>query len=101
MMRKIVSDARKVEALYQQLWEVDAQDDGCAVEDYEDEFIISEALYVLSTYYEGGHINSDMLLGFDGVESRRIASREVGQLERFKLKYEGMARPTARSDGPI
>lgn len=60
-MRKIIEDAKKVRELYVQLWEVDSVDDNCDVEDYDDNFIIDEAKYVLSNYSEPGHICAEML----------------------------------------
>ena len=59
-MRSIVRDAAKVDELYVQLFEVDAVDERCEVEDFDDDFILSEAQDVLSRYYEIGHINQEM-----------------------------------------
>ena len=86
-MRSIVRDAAKVDERYVQLFEVDAVDERCEGEDFDDDFILSEAQDVLSRYYEIGHINQEMLSGQNGPEEKKIAKREVRQLQRFLAKY--------------
>ena len=87
IVRDIIRDINKVDALRQQVIEVNCQDDNCEPSDYTDVEIMDEALYVLSTYSERGHINSDMIWGLDGAESKRIAKREVRQLRGFIKKH--------------
>ena len=55
---------------------------------FSDDFIIEEARYVLSNYYEEGHVNNEMLSGEDGPEEKKRAQREVRQLKRFLKKYD-------------
>jgi|TARA_R110001606_G_scaffold151214_1_gene291633 hypothetical protein len=87
IVRDIIRDINKVDALRQQVIEVNCQDDNCEPSDYTDVEIMDEALYVLSTYSERGHINAEMLWGYDGAESKRIARRELRQLRGFVKKY--------------
>ncbi len=48
--------------------------------------MVAEADYILSTYYEHGHVNNDLLN--EGVETRKAWRRETGRLRRFIEAYE-------------
>ena len=87
MTRKIVRAIDKVDALRYQIMEINCVDDSCKPSDYADVEIVEEAKYILSTYRESGHINSDMLRGLDGVEALGIAGREYKQLVKFIKVY--------------
>ncbi len=62
-------------------------DDGKEIEDYTPQEIIAEARYVLSCFYEGGHLNNEWL-NSDNKDERRDALNEVKALKLFIKKYE-------------
>ena len=49
--------------------------------------MIAECDYVLSTYYEDGHVNGDMRYSHD-LEERKMWKSETGRLARFIKAYE-------------
>lgn len=51
--------------------------------------MVAECDYVLSTYYEGGHVNGDLRYG--DAEERAMWRRETGFLKRFIKTYEPFA----------
>ena len=57
-----------------------AADDRIKVEHMPDEQIISEAKYVLSLFYEGGTVQSEMLES-DDAEERKDARKQIRQLK--------------------
>jgi hypothetical protein len=57
-----------------------AADDRIKVEQMPDEQIISEAKYVLSLFYEGGTVQSEMLES-DDAEERKDARKQIRQLK--------------------
>jgi len=59
-MRALLKAAVKIRQLHQTLLNI-SEDDGKEIEDYTDSEIVNEAKYVLSTYFERGHINNDEL----------------------------------------
>ena len=48
---------------------------------------LCEANYILSCYYEYGHINNFMLIGENGKEEKATATKEVKQLRKFINKW--------------
>jgi hypothetical protein len=62
-------------------------DDGKEIEDYTPQEVIAEARYVLSCFYEGGHLNNEWL-NSDNKDERRDALNEVKALKAFIKKYE-------------
>lgn len=85
--RPIVADALKVEELAYSLVEVCSVDDNCEVDDYSDLDILSEAVYTLSKFQAGqGWIQYDDLTS-DDPETRKIAKRQLGQVQRFIKKW--------------
>jgi hypothetical protein len=62
-------------------------DDGKEIEDYTPQEVIAEARYVLSCFYEGGHLNNEWL-NSDNKDERRDALNEVKALKSFIKKYE-------------
>jgi hypothetical protein len=48
--------------------------------------MVAECDYVLSTYYEDGHMNHD--LKYEGKEEYKVWVRETGYLKRFIATYE-------------
>jgi len=63
-----------------------SHDDKREVESYSKEELVSEAEYVLSCYYEGGHMSHDELHSDDD-ETRKAAESQVRGLKRFIKKY--------------
>lgn len=49
--------------------------------------MVAECDYVLSTYYEDGHINGDMRYS-DNLEERKMWKNETGRLKRFIETFE-------------
>tara|TARA_Y100000004_G_C8845680_1_gene382432 strand:+ start:302 stop:565 length:264 start_codon:yes stop_codon:yes gene_type:complete len=63
------------------------EDDGKEREDYTPQEILDEAKWVLSNYYEGGHVLNYELIGEEGAEEQKNARREVAKLKRFIAKW--------------
>ena len=89
--RKIVQDAKKIEELMWQL-EVNADQEIMdelkprEIEEYPDEEILSEAQYVLSTYYDDSHHHGKNFLEL-AIEARKEARAEVRRLKKLLEKY--------------
>ena len=83
----LLRDAEKSHELKVSLENI-AQDDGVRVEDYTAEEVVAEAEYVLSLFYEGGTVSSEMLSGEHGQDEQRQAKKEVSALKRFIKKYK-------------
>lgn len=60
-------------------------DDDRAIESYTQAEVVHEAKYVLSCFYESGHINNDWLNGDDG--DSKEAEQQVIALRKFIKKY--------------
>lgn len=61
-----------------------SQDDKKKLEEYSDEEIMEEARYVLSTFFEGGHNNNDILIGEWGdKQDQKEAKKQVNALKRL------------------
>jgi hypothetical protein len=86
-MRKIVKAALAIPEM-QFAFECICADDKKQPEDYSDAEIVTEAEYRLSSYFEKGHHNNDMLLGDDGDESLETALQDVRMLKAFIKKYK-------------
>ena len=85
--RPIVADALKCEELAYSLVEVCSVDDNCEVDDYSDLDILSEAIYVRDKFMPGnGFIHYDDLTD-DDPETRKIAKRQLAQVQRFIKKW--------------
>jgi hypothetical protein len=65
-----------------------SQDDNKEIEDYTDSEIVNEAKYVLSTYFESGHINNDMFNGEYGAVAEREATQDIRKMKVLIAKYE-------------
>jgi len=92
MSRAIIKAAMAIDELASTLNNI-SEDDHKAIEDYTDAEIVHEAKYVLSCFYEGGHMNNDALIGemeHDGCNAA-WARREVKKLRTFIRKYEKAA----------
>jgi hypothetical protein len=86
-MRAIVKTAFKIRELHQSLLNI-SQDDNKEIEDYTDSEIVNEAKYVLSTYFENGHINNDMFNGEYGAVAEREATQDIRKMKVLIAKYE-------------
>lgn len=88
-MRLILKEIKKSDELMYSLENI-SHDDKCSIEDYTDKQLVAEAKYVLSCFYEGGHINNDALIGEneDDVCNRAWALREVRALKRIIKRFD-------------
>jgi len=64
-------------------------DDNKEIKDYTLQEVLLEAKYVLSCFYEGGHMNNEWL-NSDDIKERKEAIREVKALQSFINKYSGI-----------
>ena len=87
MKNNFLKDAFKSYELHYSLDNI-STDDGKEIEDYTPQEILSEAYYVLSCFYEGGHSNNEWL-NSDNKDERRDAQQEVRALKSFIKKYQG------------
>lgn len=62
-------------------------DDNKAISDYTLQEVLAEARYVLSCFFESGHVNNEWL-NSDDKEERMDARKEVKTLKLFIKKYE-------------
>ena len=87
MKNNFLKDAFKSYELHYSLDNI-STDDGKEIADYTPQEILSEAYYVLSCFYEGGHSNNEWL-NSDNKDERRDAQQEVRALKSFIKKYQG------------
>ena len=87
IIMSFLNDAFKSYELHDSLDRI-STDDGKAVEDYTMQQVLSEAYYVLSCFYEDGHVNND-LLNSDIKDERQQALKEIKVLKSFIKKYQG------------
>ncbi|EQB4340406.1 hypothetical protein ACYJ2U_001700 [Clostridium botulinum] len=81
-----IKDALRIHELYIQM-ESNCTDDGKNFNDYTLNEYLKEANYVLSCFYEGGHINNEDLNSND--DNIRIeAEKQIKQLEKYIKKYK-------------
>lgn len=62
-------------------------DDNKAISDYTLKEVLAECRYVLSCFYESGHVNYDWL-NSDDKNQKREALKEIKALKSFIKKYE-------------
>ena len=87
MTRQIIKEALKIDELSYNLGNI-AIDDKREVEDIPDDEVVAEAVYVLSLFFEPGHINNTALVGEpDGDYDRKWALSEIRKLRAFLKKY--------------
>jgi len=86
-MRAITKAALNIDELSTTLENISLDDDK-EIEDYTDAEIVHEAEYVLSTFYEGGHINGDALSGDNGAYEQKWARGEVRKLKALIKKFK-------------
>ena len=84
-LSKFYSEALAIPELAESLHNISC-DDGIKITDYTKYEILSEADYVLSTFFEGGHWNNEDL-NSEVPELRNIALKQVNQLKYFIKKY--------------
>lgn len=88
-MTTIYQDITKSSELMNSLENI-STDDKCEITDYTNEELIHEAKYVLSCFYESGHINNFALMGEDedDMYNRAWALDEVSALKKLIKKWE-------------
>ena len=84
-MEKYLQEALDINELRVTLENI-SHDDKREMESYSKDEIVSEAEYVLSCYYEGGHMSNDELHSDDD-EIRKDAESQVRGLKRFIKRY--------------
>ena len=85
-MRQIIKDADNCDVLRYSL-EIIASDDQKNIEDYTDQEIINEALYVKDKYTDGTWFEYQYLLGEHGKEEQKFAKKEYKDIMKFLLKH--------------
>ena len=85
-----LNNALKSDELFYSLERI-ASDDGKEIKDYTLLEVLSEARYVLSCFYEGGHVNNEWL-NSDDIYEKRMALKEVKALRSFINKYKGASK---------
>jgi hypothetical protein len=86
-MKAIVKTALSIDALRRDFENI-CVDDRKEISDYTNDEIVSEAEYVLSTYFESGHGNNDALNGEYGSDEERVAKQDVRRLKALIKKYK-------------
>ena len=87
MTRAIIKAALNIDELSYNLDNI-CTDDKCNIEDLSDEEIVAEAVYVLSLFFEAGHINNIALVEeTDSYYDRKWALSEIRKLRAFLKKY--------------
>ena len=83
MKQTILQKALKIRELEVVLKNI-AKDDKRSVESYTEAEILTEARYVLSCFYEGGHQNNDDLIcEYGDKDAQREAKKQVAALKRL------------------
>ena len=86
MTRQIIKDALRIDELSYNLDNI-STDDKVKIEDIPDDEVIGEAVYVLSLFFEPGHINNTALVGEDdSYYDRKWALLEIRKLRAFLKK---------------
>lgn len=83
-METYLKEALKIGELQYTLDNISA-DDGKALAEYSQAEIVNEAKYVLSCFFEDGHMNNAWLNGEDGDPAE--AKQQVKQLQKFIKKW--------------
>ena len=85
-MTVILKAAMAIDELANNLEQID-QDDKKNVEDYTAAQIVHEAKYILSCFYEGGHLNNEDFTGENGPDQQKWAKGEVKKLNALIKKF--------------
>ena len=86
IMKKYIKDATKIFELENDLQDI-SNADNKNIEDYTQKEVVEEAEYILSCFYEGGHMLNESLNSEDK-EERKDAEKEVKQLKNYIKKYK-------------
>ena len=88
-MRQIIKDVEKCWELYRQFTEVLCPDDKRELDDYSNEEIIAEAIYIRNQFTDpmGGWIQCDEYMGEEGEECKKEARKTVRQLNALIKKH--------------
>jgi hypothetical protein len=85
-MSTVLKAAMSIDELANTLKQI-AQDDKKEVSAYTTAEIVKEAKYVLSCFYEAGHLNNEDYIGENGEEQFMWARHQVRKLNAFIKKY--------------
>lgn len=85
--RQIVKDLLKCDELYEHFINVICVDDNQSLNEYSDSQIIEEVEYVKSKYEDDGWVHNDMMIGLDGRDAQKVASKEYVQINLFLKKW--------------
>jgi len=85
-MKSVLQAAMSIDELANNLKQI-AQDDKKEVNQYTAAEIVHEAKYILSCFYEDGHLNNEDLQGEHGPEQQKWARSEVRKLNAFIKKF--------------
>jgi len=80
--RNFWADAMEIQELMVVMENISA-DDKRTLESYTKKEVVSEAKYVLSTFFESGHMNNDSYIGEYGEDEYNWAVSEVSKLKAF------------------
>jgi NDP-sugar pyrophosphorylase family protein len=89
--RTFWADVYEIDELIKTMEDI-SSDDKRRLESYTHEEVALEAEYVLSTFYESGHINNSSYIGEHGEDEYHWAVNEVEKLKAFLKKFEGRNR---------
>jgi len=85
-MKSVLQAAMSIDELANNLKQI-AQDDKKEVNQYAASEIVHEAKYILSCFYEDGHLNNEDLTGENGPEQQKWARAEVRKLNALIKKF--------------
>ena len=80
--RNFWADAMEIQELMVVMENISA-DDKRTLESYTKKEVVAEAKYVLSTFFESGHMNNDSYIGEYGEDEYNWAVSEVSKLKAF------------------
>lgn len=84
--RNFWADAMESQELMTVMENISA-DDKRTLESYTRKEVLAEAKYVLSTFFESGHMNNDSYIGEYGEQEYNWAANEVAKLQAFIQKF--------------
>lgn len=89
--RNFWADAMEIRELMNVMENISA-DDKRTLESYTRKEVLAEAKYVLSTFYESGHMNNDSYIGEYGETEYKWAVNEVTKLNAFIKKFSNFKK---------
>lgn len=89
--KRFWADVFEIDELIKTMEDI-SNDDKRPLESYTQREVTLEAEYVLSTFFESGHINNSSYIGEHGEDEYHWAVSEVNKLKAFIQKSEGRKR---------